>query len=48
MLIAHPDLGSTEEVMQPKVLSKGMPGGGYILSSSKPIHSAVKPITMPL
>ena len=37
--------GTTDEVIEATkvALSKGMPGGGYILSSSNSIHSAVKP-----
>ena len=37
--------GTTEEVIAATkdALRKGMPGGGYILSSSNSIHSAVKP-----
>jgi len=37
--------GEPEEVIQAtkKALDQGMPGGGYILSSSNSIHSAVKP-----
>jgi uroporphyrinogen decarboxylase len=37
--------GSPDEVAEATkvALSKGMPGGGYILSSSNSIHSAVKP-----
>jgi uroporphyrinogen decarboxylase len=37
--------GTPEEVVQAtkEALSKGMPGGGFILSSSNSIHSAVKP-----
>ena len=37
--------GTTDEVIEATkvALSKGMPGGGYILSSSNSIHSSVKP-----
>ena len=37
--------GTVDEVIEATkdALSKGMPGGGYILSSSNSIHSAVKP-----
>ena len=37
--------GTTDEIIEAtkEALSKGMPGGGYILSSSNSIHSAVKP-----
>jgi uroporphyrinogen decarboxylase len=37
--------GTTEEVIEATkdALRKGMPGGGFILSSSNSIHSAVKP-----
>jgi uroporphyrinogen decarboxylase len=37
--------GTVEEVVAAtqKALEQGMPGGGYILSSSNSIHSAVKP-----
>ena len=37
--------GTTDEVIEATkdALRKGMPGGGYILSSSNSIHSAVKP-----
>jgi uroporphyrinogen decarboxylase len=37
--------GTAEEVVEAtrEALSKGMPGGGFILSSSNSIHSAVKP-----
>jgi uroporphyrinogen decarboxylase len=37
--------GTIEEVVEAtkEALRKGMPGGGYILSSSNSIHSAVKP-----
>jgi uroporphyrinogen decarboxylase len=37
--------GTPDEVIEAtkEVLRKGMPGGGFILSSSNSIHSAVKP-----
>jgi uroporphyrinogen decarboxylase len=37
--------GTPEEVLEAtrETLRKGMPGGGFILSSSNSIHSAVKP-----
>ena len=37
--------GTVEEVKAATIraLEQGMPGGGYILSSSNSIHSAVKP-----
>jgi len=37
--------GTTEEVIEATkiALKQGMPGGGFILSSSNSIHSAVKP-----
>ena len=37
--------GTPEEVVEAtrEALHKGMPGGGFILSSSNSIHSAVKP-----
>ena len=37
--------GSPEEVVEATkaALRQGMPGGGFILSSSNSIHSAVKP-----
>jgi uroporphyrinogen decarboxylase len=37
--------GTPEEVIEATMtaLEKGMPGGGYILSSSNSIHSYVKP-----
>jgi uroporphyrinogen decarboxylase len=37
--------GTPEEVVEAtkEALRKGAPGGGYILSSSNSIHSAVKP-----
>jgi uroporphyrinogen decarboxylase len=37
--------GTPDEVVEAtkEALRKGMPGGGYILSSSNSIHSAVKP-----
>ena len=37
--------GTPDEVIEAtkETLRKGMPGGGFILSSSNSIHSAVKP-----